>query len=280
MAKPANTSIPPVHAGFRPQERATWIAQHRYGILVFVSPAAIILAWDLATRFGLIRSDLLPPPLTVLASLIDVLRNGYAGINIFVHVGASLTRVLTAFIAAPIVGIILGLLRGRYRSVDAVCLVPAEVIRPIPPLGLIPLFILWFGIGELSKILIIFYYVALIVMLNTQSGVRSCPDEVIRAALSLGASPFQVFRYVILPAALPQIMTGLRVGMGSALAILVASELLGGDRGLGFVILDASNFFRTNEVFVGIILIGLLGLITDRGLTYVSRKLVHWEGKK
>jgi ABC-type nitrate/sulfonate/bicarbonate transport system permease component len=280
MVKPANDSIPPAHAGLRPRDRATWTARHRYGILVFLSPAAIILAWDLATRFGLIRTDLLPPPLTVLASLIDVLRNGYAGVNIFVHVGASLTRVLSAFAAATVVGIILGLLRGRYGSVDALCLVPAEVIRPIPPLGLIPLFILWFGIGELSKILIIFYYVALIVMLNTQSGVRSCPDEVIRAALSLGASPFQVFRYVIFPAALPQIMTGLRVGMGSALAILVASELLGGDRGLGFVILDASNFFRINEVFVGIILIGLLGLVTDRGLTYVSRKLVHWEGKK
>lgn len=248
--------------------------------IVFLSPIVILIAWDLVTRLGLVKSILLPPPLEVARSFASVLVNGYANLSIFIHIGASIARVLTAFLAAAIVGIALGLLRGRYRWVDAALLVPAEVIRPIPPLGLIPLFILWFGIGEVSKTLIIFYYVVLVVMLNTQAGVRGCPQELIRAALSLGASSYQVFRYVVLPAALPHIMTGLRVGMGSALAILVAAELLGGDRGLGFVILDASNFFRTNEVFVGIILIGLLGLVSDRGLNTISRRLVHWEGKK
>ena len=114
-------------------------------------------------------------------------------------------------------------------------------LRPIPPLGLIPLFILWFGIGELSKILLIFTFVFLIMMVNAQAGTRSCPPDLTRAALSLGAGRGQLFRYVVLPAALPQIMTGLRVSMGTALSILVASELLGGDRGLGFVVLDAAS---------------------------------------
>ena len=249
-------------------------------VLVFLSPLVILIIWDLVTRLGLIKSILLPPPLDVARTFASVVVDGYANKSIFVHIGASVARVLTAFLAAAVVGISLGLLRGRYRWIDAILLVPAEVIRPIPPLGLIPLFILWFGIGEVSKILIIFYYVVLVVMLNTQAGVRGCPQELVRAALSLGASSYQVFRYVVLPAALPHIMTGLRVGMGSALAILVASELLGGDRGLGFVILDASNFFRTKEVFVGIVLIGLLGLVSDRGLNAISRRLVHWEGKK
>ncbi|VTU38256.1 ABC transporter permease [Variovorax sp. PBL-E5] len=245
-----------------------------------MSPMVILAAWELATRIGLVRSVLLPAPSDVARTFIDVLFHGYAGVSIFWHIGASVARVLAGFIAAAVFGIAIGLARGRYSLVDAVLLVPAEVVRPIPPLGLIPLFILWFGIGEVSKVLLIFYYVLLIVMLNTESGVRSCPPDLIRAAQSQGATPVQIFRYVIFPAALPQIMTGLRVGMGSALAILVASELLGGDRGLGFVVLDASNFFRTNEVFVGIVLIGLLGLISDRALNWLSRRVVHWERKK
>lgn len=251
----------------------------KYLLVAVLSPVGIVLAWDLITRLGLVRSILLPPPSEIFHALWKVLLNGYAGTSIFVHIGMSLYRVLIAFAAAGIVGITLGLLRGGYRLADAAMLVPAEVIRPIPPLAFIPLFILWFGIGEVSKILIIFYYVMLIVMLNTQAGVRGCPPDKVRAARSLGANSWQIFRYIIFPAALPQIVTGLRVGMAAALSILVAAELLGGDLGLGFVIMDASTFFRTKEVFVGIILIGILGFISDRGLNYASAKFVHWEGK-
>lgn len=252
----------------------------RYLGISILSPIVVLLFWDLVNRLGLVRSILLPSPLEVFRALVNVIVDGYAGTSIFVHIGASLYRAVVAFMAATLVGVILGLLRGGYRFADAAMLVPAEVIRPIPPLAFIPLFILWFGIGEVSKILIIFYYVMLIIMLNTQSGVRSCPQDKIRAARSLGANSWQVFRYIIFPAALPQIVTGLRVGMAAALSILVAAELLGGDMGLGFVIMDASTFFRTTEVFVGIVLIGALGLISDRGLNYLSQTFVHWEGKK
>ena len=168
-------------------------------------------------------------------------------------------RVGIAFVAGSILGIAIGLLRGRVPAIDALFLVPSELVRPIPPLGLIPLFILWFGIGEVSKILLIFLSVFLIMMVNAQAGSRACALDALRAAQSMGARRWQTFRFVVLPSALPQIMTGLRVSMGTALTILVASELLGGDRGLGFVILDASSFFRTTYVFAGIILIGLIG---------------------
>jgi NitT/TauT family transport system permease protein/taurine transport system permease protein len=177
-------------------------------------------------------------------------------------------------------GVAMGLLRGRLPSVDALFLVPSELVRPIPPLGLIPLFILWFGIGELSKILLIFMAVFLIMMVNAQAGARSCAVDALRAAQSMGAGRWQVFRFVVLPSALPQIMTGLRISMGTALTILVASELLGGDRGLGFLILDASSFFRTTYVFAGIVLIGLIGLASDRGIAFLGRRIVHWEGKR
>ncbi len=260
--------------------RSLFAGKAAHASLTVLSPLLILAVWDLVTRFGLVKPILLPPPMDVLRAFVDMMLHGYAGIGIFYHLGASIARVVVAFVAAGIVGIVLGLARGRYRLVDAALLIPAEVIRPIPPMGLIPLFILWFGIGEVSKVLLIFYYVFLIVMLNTESGVRSCRPDLIRAAQCLGATPLQIFRRVIFPSALPQIMTGLRVGMGSALAILVASELLGGDRGIGFVVLDAANFFRTNQVFVGIILIGLLGLAADRGLNFVARKFVHWEATR
>ena len=106
------------------------------------------------------------------------------------------------------------------------------------------------------------------------------PSDAIRAAETCGARRLQIFRYVVFPSSLPQIMTGLRIALGTALSILVASELLGGDRGLGFVVLDAANFFRTTYVFAGIMVIGLIGLISDRIIALVTRHLVHWEGRR
>lgn len=254
-------------------------SNYRYVFLAVISPALLILIWDMSVRLGIADALLLPSPVIISEALWEIILKGYSGSGILLHVGMSLYRVVVAFFAATVVGIILGLLRGAYRDVNAILLVPAETIRPIPPLAFIPLFILWFGIGELSKILLIFYYVTLIVMLNTEVGVRSVPQDKIRAAQALGASSRQVFAFVIMPAALPHIMAGLRVAAAAGFSILVASELLGGDLGLGFVIMDASTFFRMPEVFVGIILIGILGFTWDRGLNYLFRRLVHWEGK-
>lgn len=255
-------------------------ARVRYVLLAVLSPLALIGLWIAATRHGWVRPVILPPPDAVIMSFVDMVVSGYSGVPLHAHLAASLMRVGVAFFVGALLGIVIGMLRGRVAEVDAIFVVPAEMIRPIPPLGLIPLFILWFGIGELSKILLILTSVFLITMVNAQAGARACPADPLRAALSLGADRFQVFRYVVLPAALPQIMTGLRVALGTALSILVASELLGGDRGLGFIVLDASNFFRTTYVFAGVIMIGIVGLASDRGLAWLSRRWVHWEGRR
>ena len=255
-------------------------ARRRYIFLAALTPAALLILWIVSVRQGWIRSVLLPSPAMVVDSLQDMIVNGYSGVPVANHIAASLRRVGTAFVAGGVLGCIVGILRGRIAEIDALFLIPSEMLRPIPPLGLIPLFILWFGIGETSKILLIFMSVFLIMMINAQAGARSCPPDSLRAAQSLGASRFQIFRYVILPAALPQIMTGLRVSMGSAFSVLVASELLGGDRGLGFVVLDASNFFRTSYVFAGIVMIGVIGLVTDRTLAWATPRIVHWDGKR
>jgi len=254
--------------------------RRRYLLLATLSPFSLLALWVAAVHFGWVRNVLLPGPGAVLAALKDMLTEGYAGISLFIHIGSSMARVGTAFVAGSLLGTAVGLLRGRVGAVDAVWLVPAELVRPVPPLGLIPLFILWFGIGELSKVLLIFVPVFLITMISAQDGARSCGQDVLRAGQTLGASKLQVFTLVILPSALPQIMTGLRVAFGTALSVLVASELLGGDRGLGFIVLDASNFFRTSYVLAGVVLIGFIGLVSDRGLAAVGRRFVHWEGKR
>ncbi len=255
-------------------------ARRQYWAVAILSPLAIFLLWVFVTAQGAVPAIILPSPAAVATSFLDMVQRGYSGVALATHVGASLWRVGVAFLIGAALGVAVGLLRGRIPVIDAIFLVPSEIVRPIPPLGLIPLFILWFGIGELSKILLIFIAVFLIMMVNAQAGARSCAVDSLRAAQSMGAGRWQIFRFVVLPSALPQIMTGLRIAMGTALTILVASELLGGDRGLGFLILDASSFFRTTYVFAGIILIGLIGLISDRGIAYLSRRIVHWEGRR
>jgi NitT/TauT family transport system permease protein/taurine transport system permease protein len=256
------------------------LERRRYVLLVILTPIALLGGWALASSQGWIDSIILPSPWVVFVSLIDMAVNGYSGVGLFTHIGISLARVTTAFVGGSILGTLCGVLRGRIRVIDALLLVPAEVLRPIPPLGIIPLFILWFGVGELSKVLLIFLSVFLITMVNAQAGAANCPEDLIRASATLGASRWQTFRFAILPAALPQIMTGLRVAMGTALSVLVASELIGGDRGLGFIVLDASNFFRTSYVFAGVIVIGIIGFVSDRGLAWVSHSLVHWQSKR
>ena len=251
----------------------------RYAVLAILSPISLILIWYLTVEFGVANPIILPSPVVIWQAFWEIITNGYSGSGIIIHIAASLYRVVVAFLAATIIGVFIGLLRGVYRDVNAIFLVPAETIRPIPPLAFIPLFILWFGIGDVSKILLIFYYVVLIVMLSTEAGVRSVPEDKIRAAQSLGANPRQTLFFVIVPAALPSIMSGLRVSAAAAFSILVAAELLGGDLGLGFVIMDAASFFRMPDVFVGILLIGILGFTWDRGLNYALNRWVHWEGK-
>jgi NitT/TauT family transport system permease protein/taurine transport system permease protein len=252
--------------------------RRRYLLIAALSPLAVLGIWVASVRYGWVRSVLMPSPAMVVASMVDMFKNGYSSISIYTHIGISLARVGTAYVLGSVLGTCVGILRGRVRTIDAMLVVPAEILRPIPPLGMIPLFILWFGIGEVSKIVLIFLVVFLIMMVNAQAGASNTPPDPVRAAQTLGASRMQIFRFVIFPSALPQIMTGLRVAMGSALSVLVASELLGGDRGLGFVVLDASNFFRTSYVFAGVIMIGVIGLLSDRGLAWATRRIVHWQG--
>jgi len=253
--------------------------QAKFTLVAVTIPILILIAWEITTRLGLIDELFLPSLSDIGSEFIRMMQKGYAGNPMSKHILTSLWRVFTAFIAGSIIGIFLGLFMGYYRYVKAAFYLITEILRPIPPLAFITLFILWFGIGELSKIMIIFYAGCLIVMINTIAGVQACPKEKILAAYTLGAKDFDVFRLVIFPAALPSILTGMRVALSVDFGILVAAELLAGDVGIGYIIQDASVFFNVPALFVGIFLIGIFGIISDLILRFVSHRVVHWQGR-
>ena len=266
---------------FRGQDLQTQELRER-GLLFCVGiaiPTLILILWELTTRQGWIDELFLPNISGIVAEFFAIVRKGYAGTPLIAHVLGSLRRVFTAFGIGTVVGLLLGLLMGYYKYIRAAFYVVTEVLRPIPPLAFITLFILWFGIGEVSKVLIILYAGALIVMLNTMEGVRMCPKEKILAARTLGANDLAIFLYVILPAALPSIFTGMRVALSVDFGILVAAELLAGDLGIGYIIQDASTFFNVEALFVGILMIAFFGVISDLLLRLLSARVVHWQGR-
>ena len=250
------------------------------GLLFAVSiamPTLILLLWELTTRLGWVDALFLPSLSGIVAEFFAIASRGYATTPLIAHVLASLQRVFLAFFIGTAVGLLLGLLMGYYKYIRAAFYVVTEVLRPIPPLAFITLFILWFGIGEVSKVLIILYAGALIVMLNTMEGVRACPREKILAARTLGANDFAIFLSVIFPAALPHIFTGMRVALSVDFGILVAAELLAGDMGIGYMIQDASTFFNVEALFVSILMIAFLGVASDFLLRLISSRVVHWQ---
>lgn len=240
-------------------------------------PTLILILWELTTRLGWVDELFLPSLSGIVTEFLAMIQKGYAGTPLLSHVLGSLRRVFTAFGIGTVVGILLGLLMGYYKYVRAAFYVVTEILRPIPPLAFITLFILWFGIGEVSKVLIILYAGALIVMLNTMAGVQSCPKDKILAAQTLGANDLAIFLYVILPAALPSIFTGMRVALSVDFGILVAAELLAGDLGIGYIIQDASTFFNVEGLFVGILMIGFFGVMSDFVLRIIASRVVHWQ---
>jgi ABC-type nitrate/sulfonate/bicarbonate transport system permease component len=238
-----------------------------------------LVLWTLVVDSGVISTRFTPTPLEILQEFKVLLYNGYAGVPIYDHIGASLIRTLIGFSAAAIVGIPFGLLVGRMKLLEAAFMPWFAFLRPIPAIAFVPLVILWFGIGEFSKISVIFFSSFLYITVSTIAGVKSVPVQILRAGYSLGALDRKSFIYVILPAALPQIMTGLRLGSAISWTLVVAAELVAAQRGLGYMIMDASTFFRVKDVYVGLILIGVIGFLLESIIAAVETRLVHWRGK-
>ena len=226
----------------------------------------LLALWQLLSTLLLdaASATLLPPPTAVLKAFWELIETG----ELWRHLRDSLKRELVAFAFAGL-SIPLGLAMGWWKGVNEQIDPLVEVLRPIPPLA-------WFGIGDMQNQFIIFLGMFFPILLNTIAGVRNIEPNLIRAARCLGASESRILRRVVLRAALPQIITGIRIGLGVGWMALVAAELVGANSGLGFLINDARTVLRTDYVIVGMITIGLVGLAIDRMIRFIGKRLMPW----
>lgn len=238
-----------------------------------------LAAWWLVSKLGLVSHLFLPRPDEVLTQIGVVYRDGYAGASLSEHIVASLFRIVVAAAIAIVVGIPVGLLMGLSRWAKGILDTPIEFYWPLPPLSYLPLMIIWLGIGETSKITLLVLAMFAPICLSAQAGVRSLPLERVNAARSLGASRLQLFLSIVLPSALPEILTGVRIAFGIGWGTLVAAELIASTRGIGFMIMSASQFLATDVVFVGIGIIAICAFAFTAAIRILEAVLVPWKGK-
>ncbi len=239
----------------------------------------LILAWVGTTEGGLVDDLFLPGPSSLWDGFLDLIENGYKSRTIWEHAGLSLERVLSGFVTGAVVGTFLGLGMGYNREVEAFFSPLIEFLRPLPQLAYLVLLIVWFGIDETPQIILLFLTALPVSAIAAMDGVKGVSVQRMQAARSMGASEWQVFRYVVFPSALHEIFTGARLAIGVVYATLIAAEIIAGSTGLGWMILDAGRFLRSDYVFVGILVIGIMGLLLDRLLLAVEQRVVHWAGR-
>lgn len=248
-------------------------------VLSLATVLLLLLVWWGVTALGFVKPLFVPSPGAIVAKFGDILANGFTGASLFEHVAISTARVFGAFLLACAIGIPLGLAMGMSPAVRGIFDPPIEFYRPIPPLAYLPLMIIWFGIGEASKVLLIFLSVFAPVALGARAGVKSAAIEQIHAAYSFGATRWQVLRHVILPAALPEILTAMRIGIGFGWTTLVAAEMVAATKGLGYMVLSASQFLQTPTVILGILIIAAIAYAFDLLMRALERRLVPWKGR-
>ncbi|MFG6082718.1 MULTISPECIES: ABC transporter permease subunit [Paracoccus] len=239
----------------------------------------VLLVWGLASGRGWVSPVFLPSPLRVGQALLRAATEGYANATLWQHMGASLWRVFAALIGTMAIGIPAGVLIATSRAGRGILDPLIEFIRPLPPLAYLPLIIIWCGIGEPSKILVIGIAMLAPIVISTVSGIRAAGENQIRAARAFGASRWQVVAEVMLPAALPSILTGMRIALGAGWTTLVAAELVAATRGLGYMIQFAAQFLVTDMVIAGILVIAGLATISELGLRLIERRFLPWIGK-
>ena len=254
---------------------------HRYNAvwLGLISIAVLTALWWFITAIELVPALFLPSPQAVFQKLIEVSTKGFMDATLWQHLAASAGRIVLALIAAVSVGIPLGIWIGSNKVVRGLLDPLIEIYRPIPPLAYLPLLVIWFGIGELTKVLLIFLAILAPIIIATAHGIASVSSSRQRAALSLGADQWQLLWHVTLPAALPNILTGLRIGLGAGWSTLVAAELVAATRGLGFMVQSAASFLVTDVVILGIIVIATIAFALEIGLRTLQKRLTPWYGK-
>ena len=249
------------------------------GLISLATSAALIGLWFLATSMEWVKPLFLPSPQAVYAKFIVAMTDGAAGSTLPEHIVASLSRVFSAFFLACVTAIPVGILMGVNRYARGIFDPPIEFYRPLPPLAYLPLIIIWFGIDEFPKILLIYLAIFAPMAIAARAGVKSVSIEQIHAAYAMGGTPIQVILHVILKAAMPEIFTGMRIGIGVGWTTLVAAEMVAADRGLGFMVLNAAQFLASDTVIMGIIVIGVFAFAFDLLIRYLERLAIPWKGR-
>lgn len=240
-----------------------------------LSLVGAVVGWGV---FSFVNARLGWVPASMIPSPFEVLEAGWESrATIPADVAVSLLRVVEGFAIAAAAGVLLGCLSASFRLAENILDPILEVLRPIPPLAFLPIFIIWFGLGEMSKVLMIAFATFFTIYVNTYQGVRYADPLLMRAALSLGAKPSNAFFTIGLPSAMPEIFTGLRLGMGMAFFVLVAAELLAADSGMGYRIQEARWQFRVDRMFFGAALIGVVGYILLYALKRLEDRLLDWK---
>ena len=249
------------------RKRATWSGWRR-----FVSPAVIVLAWQAASMAGLISPRVLAAPTTILATAWGLLESGELVTNMLV----SLQRVAIGLGIGVVAGTVLAVAAGLSRAGEDVVDAPMQMLRTLPFLALVPMFILWFGIGEVPKVALVALGTTFPIYLNLFAGIRGVDPKLLEAGRVFGLGRWGIVRHVVLPGALPSGLVGLRYALGTAWLSLVVAEQINATAGIGYLINDARDFLRTDVIVVGLLVYAILGLTADGLVRFGERRLLAW----
>jgi taurine transport system permease protein len=250
-----------------------------YQGISLISVLTVLLIWYAITALKLVNPLFLPSPVAVWSAFVEILKNGYKDHSLIYHILQSMLRLVIALFFAIITAIPLGMLCGFSKPVRAALDPIIEFYRPLPPLAYYTLLVIWLGIDNPSKIALLFLAAFAPLFLSVVSGVERVSIDRINGARSLGASGWQLFLYVIFPSCLPEIFTGLRTAIGVSYSTLVAAEMVAATSGIGWMVLDASKFLRSDVIFVGIIIMGIIAILIDTLIRWVQKSQLPWIGR-
>jgi len=262
----------PTDARIPVEDRTRFLRRPEHRALRALALVGLVLAWEAVARAGWVPVLFLPSPVGVLAEAWAMTASG----ELATHLAASLRRLLLGVAVGGGLGVATGVAVGFFALADAIGTPLIAATFPIPKIALLPLLVLWLGLGEASKVAVIALGVFFPMAINTAAGVRQADPLLIRAAVAFGARRWSVIRKVILPSALPMIFAGLRLAAGTALLLLVAAEMIAVESGIGFLVLHAGNIMATTKLMVGIVLLSLLGVLSHWGLARLERLAIPW----
>lgn len=243
-----------------------------YRWLSWLVPALVLVLWELAARIGLISTQVLPAPSNVAETALDLARNG----DLFVHLGVSLLRAAAGFVIGGAIGLVLGIAVGFSPLAQALFDRSIQMVRAVPFLAMLPLVIVWFGVGEVAKIFLVALAVLFPIYINTMLGIRQIDPKLMELAKVVGLNWTAIVRRIILPGAMPSILTGVRYALAHAWLALVIAETLATTKGIGFLAMDAREFLQTNVILLTMIIYAIIGVAADALVRFLESHLLSW----